>query len=246
MCRLLEEYMDFGDVLRTFSSTGNMVNRSEWDERFENFTALYQLYSAGIKEIRTKLEILDSEFLLRYDHDPIHHIESRLKAPKGITGKLEKKGIPLSTENVVKYVHDVAGIRVICSYIEDIYQISGMLLRQSDITLVRKKDYIKQPKQSGYRSLHLVVSIPIYLSDQVEEVLVEVQLRTIAMDFWATLEHQIKYKSGMTVPEHLKKELCDCSDSIAELDRRMQRIHENIRDSALQQIASKESIFTNP
>lgn len=222
--------MDFGEVMRSFSGESSKDHGElNWgDQPMTELTALYQLYNAGIKEVRTKLEILDSEFLLKYEHDPIHHIEYRLKSPRSVAQKLKSKGLPLTKEAVWMHVQDVAGIRIICSYIEDIYQISGLLISQSDVTLVRKKDYIQAPKESGYRSLHLVVSIPVYLSDCVKQVHVEVQIRTIAMDFWASLEHQIKYKSGSSISGPLRTELRDCADAICDLDRRMQRIHQKI------------------
>ena len=220
--------MDFGEVMRAFSE-----NRQSYVPFFENNNSLsqmYQLYNAGIKELRTKLEILDSEFMLMYEHDPIHHIEYRLKSPQSIEEKLSKKNMEFRPENVNEYVNDVAGIRVICCFLEDIYHVSGLLLAQNDVELVQKKDYIVSPKLSGYRSLHLVVSVPVYFSDHSKRVKVEIQFRTIAMDFWASLEHQLKYKSGKDVPESLRDELLDCADSISQLDRRMQRIHRKINE----------------
>lgn len=224
--------MDFGEVMRTFfDDKENRVQFFENDDfpkKVESLTQMYQLYSAGIKGLRAKLEILDSEFMLGYDHNPIHHIEYRLKSPTSIQEKLDRKSLPLTVENVWKHVNDVAGVRVICSFLEDIYHVSGLLLAQSDVSLVRKKDYIVTPKDSGYRSLHLVVAIPIYLSSRAEHVQVEVQFRTIAMDFWASLEHQLKYKSHKDIPQNLRDELLECSNSISKLDRQMQGIHQKI------------------
>lgn len=222
--------MDFGEVMKAFSEDTqfSFLDGSHLGGQVEDFAIMYQLFSAGVKQIRTKLEILDSEFMFRNDHDPIHHMEYRLKSPKSIAEKLKKNGLELTAGNAMEHVQDIAGIRVICSFLEDIYHVSGLLLSQKDVELVRKKDYIISPKDSGYRSLHLVVSIPVFLSDHTERVNVEIQFRTIAMDFWASLEHQLKYKSNKNIPEHLRQELYDCAGSIADLDSKMQAIHQKI------------------
>ena len=231
--------MDFGEVIRTFSESGseppNFFSASHQLADDIDMMQMYQLYSAGIMGLRTKLEILDSEFMLNYDHKPIHHIEHRLKTPASIKEKLLKRKLPLQVATIRSEIKDVAGIRVICSFLEDLYHVSGFLLSQKDVRLVEKKNYILSPKPSGYRSLHLVVSIPIYLSDRTEQVLVELQFRTIAMDFWASLEHQLKYKSPFPVPKHLHSELHDCADAIASLDLRMERIHQKILENRLAQ-----------
>lgn len=231
--------MNFNEVKRTFSHETplSLFNNGGYSEDFLPLAQMYQLYNAGIKELYTKLEIFDSEFRLRYEHDPIHHIEYRLKSPKSIEEKLKKKKLPFTVESIHKHVTDVAGIRVICSYLEDIYHVSGLLLAQKDIKLIQKKDYIITPKKSGYRSLHLVVSIPIYLSDSSKRIPVEIQLRTIAMDFWASLEHQIKYKSRKNIPQHLRDELLECANSITLLERKMQSIHQRINESNFTQAA---------
>ncbi|MFV0519848.1 MAG: GTP pyrophosphokinase family protein [Lachnospirales bacterium] len=192
---------------------------------------LNQIYSAAIKEISTKLEILDNEFSVRYDHNPIHHIESRLKKPYSILEKLERKGFEKNIEAATDHLNDIAGIRVICNYIKDIYDVADFLLRQDDVTLINRKDYIEEPKANGYRSLHIVVTVPVFLSTETKLVPVEVQLRTIAMDFWASLEHKLEYKSKNEDKEDIRIELLECAKSASELDIKMQnlyfKIHEN-------------------
>ncbi len=194
----------------------------------KKFIEMQQLYNAAIKEIYTKLEILNEEFQVKYDYNPIHHIESRLKSAKSILGKLEKKNLPLSFESIQNNILDIAGIRVICNYIDDIYKIEDFLARQDDVKIIRVRDYIKDPKENGYRSLHIILQIPIYLYDRTELMPVEIQIRTIAMDFWASLEHHMKYKSKNDVPKYLKDRLTNCSDVITKLDEEMQLIHKEV------------------
>lgn len=197
---------------------------SDIESRIEEIQDMEMLYSSAIKEISTKLEILDHEFKIKRKRNPIEYIKSRVKAPKSIINKLIRKGLPISFEAARSNLNDIAGIRVICSFVSDIYEIAEMLKRQEDITLIHEKDYIKNPKHNGYRSLHMVLEIPIFFSDHVESARVEVQIRTIAMDFWASLEHKLHYKSGDKVPLHLKEVLKECADVIAETDMKMQNI----------------------
>lgn len=197
----------------------------------QEFIRLQQLYSAAIKEMNTRLEILDDEFRARYSHNPIHHIEYRLKTSVSILQKLAARGLSSSVDVIKENVTDIAGIRVICNYVEDIYSICETLTSQSDLTLKEIKDYIKNPKKSGYRSLHIVVTVPIFLSHSVEQVPVEIQIRTIAMDFWASLEHQLKYKSSEKIPEDLRKRLTACAESIAGIDNEMQSIYREINSA---------------
>lgn len=171
-----------------------------------------QLYDSAIKEVRTKLEILDDEFHVKYDHNPIHHMEYRLKSPDSIAGKLKRKGLEFSSESIMENLTDIAGVRVICNYLDDIYHIARLLVKQDDITLIRTRDYIKNPKPNGYRSLHLVVRVPVFLAESTEYIPVEVQIRTIAMDFWASLEHQLKYKSTVQPSPELHEELHKCAE----------------------------------
>lgn len=195
----------------------------------KKFLEMQQLYNAAIKELNTKLEILNEEFQVKYDYNPIHHIETRLKSAKSIIDKLEKRDLPLSFESVQENIQDIAGIRVICNYIDDIYKIEDFFSRQDDLKIIRIRDYIKEPKENGYRSLHLVLQIKIYLYDRVELMPVEIQIRTIAMDFWASLEHHLKYKAPNEIPQSLKNRLTNCSEVITKLDEEMQLIHNEVK-----------------
>ncbi len=187
------------------------------------------LYNAGIKEIKTKLEILDEEFQTKYDYNPIHHIESRLKSMRSIISKLQRRNLNFSPQSIKENLHDIAGIRVVCNYIDDVSRIADLLLQQDDIKLIKKKDYISNPKPNGYRSLHLVVEIPIYLAEKTMPVPVEIQIRTIAMDFWASLEHKLKYKTDTEVSEALRAELKECAQIIYIVDEKMQAIHKKLQ-----------------
>lgn len=195
----------------------------------EQFTQQQMIYQAAMKEIKTKLEILDDEFQALYDHTPIHHMEYRLKSSKSIIEKLQKRHYEISSDSIRKNLTDIAGVRVICNYLNDINRISDLLLRQDDITLVRKSDYIENPKENGYRSLHLIVLVPVFLAERTEFVPVEIQIRTIAMDFWASLEHQLKYKSHNEISGDLRKRLKSCAESITSLDEEMQLIYKEIK-----------------
>ena len=188
------------------------------------FSDLRMRYHAAIKEISTKLEVLDNEFSVKYDYNPIHHMQCRLKSIDSIMEKIERKGWQKEIESVYK-ITDFAGVRVICNYIDDIYTVEDSLLRQDDIKLLKRKDYIKNPKESGYRSLHLIVEVPIFLSDRTYNMPVEIQIRTIAMDTWASLEHELKYKRKEDMPGYVVQELKNCAKSMAELDATMERIH---------------------
>lgn len=194
----------------------------------DDYVKIAHIYEAGIKEIKTKLEILDSEFKIIYDHNPIHHIESRLKKPKSIIHKAMNKGLDLNFDSITNNIYDIAGIRVICNYEDDVYRVAELLMNQSDIETIRIKDYIKNPKDNGYRSLHLVLQIPIFLSSHVKPICVEVQLRTIAMDFWASLEHKLRYKTNNLIDDDVKNELYECALEIASLDSKMQKIHNKV------------------
>lgn len=197
-------------------------------ESMRTLLKMQQIYEAGIKEIRTKLEILDSEFKVKYDHNPIHHIESRLKKPESMVKKAIAKNIPLTEKSIMNHIHDIAGIRVICNYVDDVYDVARLLMNQDDIRVKEIKDYIENPKPSGYRSLHLVLEIPIFLAEGPKPIHVEVQLRTIAMDFWASLEHRLKYKTNNEVSADIREELTECAKQIADLDNKMQGIHNRL------------------
>ena len=183
-------------------------------------------YKSAIVEIESKFRVLDMQFGINYDRNPIESIKSRLKSTEGIIRKLKKKGYPLTLESIEENIWDVAGIRVICSFQDDIYFLSESLLRQDDIRLIKKKDYIKNPKPNGYRSLHLIVEVPIFLSNEKKWVKVEIQFRTIAMDFWASLEHKIRYKKELIKEnmEKINKELIECAQMCSELDKKMQKV----------------------
>ena len=187
------------------------------------------VYNSALKEIGTKLEILNDEFQHVHQYNPIEHIKSRIKSPESIVKKLKKHGYESSIQNMVKYVNDIAGIRVICSFTSDIYRIAEMLINQNDIRVLSVKDYILNPKPSGYKSYHLIVTVPIFLSDRIVDAKVEIQIRTIAMDFWASLEHQIHYKASHEVPDCVVGELRECADIISQTDQRMQRLSKQIR-----------------
>ena len=205
-----------------------LVPNTDITDTLQEFMALQQLYDAGIKEVRTKLEILDDEFKIKHDHNPIHHMEYRLKSVNSILGKLEKRGLEVSLDSNVTNLTDIAGVRVICNYVSDVYKIADLLIKQSDIKLIAKKDYIKHPKENGYRSLHLVVEVPIFLAEKVQPTTVEIQIRTIAMDFWASLEHHLRYKADNEVPDGVRDELIECAKTISNLDYKMQGIHEEL------------------
>ena len=198
-------------------------------QNYQEFLQLQHLYNAAIKEIQMRLEVLNDEFSVKFSRSPIHHIESRLKSPQSILEKLQRKGFPASLESAKKNVNDIAGVRVVCCYIDDVYRVEEMLLRQSDMELVKRQDYIKTPNYNGYRSLHLDLRVPIFLSDRTEHVLAEVQLRTVAMDFWASLEHDLRYKADKSaLPEGINEEMFRCADEIAEIDRKMQDMYRRI------------------
>lgn len=192
------------------------------------FLELMMMYECAIKEITTKLEILSKEFTVKRNRCPIEFISSRVKSPDSIVGKLERKNLDISVKNVSKYLDDIAGVRVICSFIDDIFDIADMLTQQDDIVLLECKNYIKNPKPNGYRSLHLIVEVPVFLSDRKQPMRVEIQIRTIAMDFWASLEHQLKYKKDIENANDIVKELKDCADIIAQTDDRMLKIKNQI------------------
>ncbi len=191
---------------------------------------LMAYYRCAIMEVETKFKVLNEQFSLQYDRNPIETIKSRLKSPDGIARKLKRKDYPFTLQSIEENIHDVAGIRVICSFPEDIYLLSECLLQQDDITLIEIKDYIKNPKESGYRSLHLIIEVPIFLENEKKNMKVEVQLRTIAMDFWASLEHKLRYKKDIPKEETelLSKELVECARISADLDSRMEQIRNRI------------------
>ena len=195
----------------------------------ENFNKLRAYYKCAIMEVETKLNVLNEQFSLQYDRNPINSIQTRLKRLESIREKLKRGDFPLTVESIEENLNDVAGVRVICSFPEDVYMIAEALLNQDDITLIEKKDYIKNPKPNGYRSLHLIVTVPIFLSDEKKLMKVEIQLRTIAMDSWASLEHQIRYKKDCEFTEDMAAELYRCAQISAELDERMDKLRSSVQ-----------------
>ena len=195
----------------------------------EEWNRTLLLYDSVLREINTKLEILNNEFKQTHQYNPIEHITSRIKSPESIARKIRKKNLELTVENIVKYVNDVAGVRIICSFTSDIYKIASAISNQDDVTVLRVKDYIATPKPNGYTSYHMIVSIPIFLTNDVIDTKVEIQIRTIAMDFWASLEHKIYYKFEGNAPEHIREELRACSEITATLDKRMHELNEEVK-----------------
>ena len=198
-------------------------------ENFQDYLALQHLYQAALKQLQIKFEVLNDEFQVRSGRSPIHHIESRLKSTASIIAKLQNRNYAVTLDSAKQNINDIAGIRVVCSYSDDVYAVAEMLLRQSDVRLVQTQDYIQHPNFNGYRSLHLDIQIPIYLSDHTEHVNVEVQLRTVAMDFWASLEHDLRYKSQKDIPARISQEMWDAAQAIASIDRQMQAIYKEIQ-----------------
>lgn len=199
-------------------------------EDADGWETLMFLYNAALKEINTKIDILNDEFQHIYHYTPIEHIKSRIKTPASIVNKLKKNGYETSVENMVKYVNDIAGIRIICSFTSDIYLIADMITKQSDLKVVSVKDYITHPKVSGYQSYHILVTVPIHLTQGIVDTIVEIQIRTIAQDFWASLEHKIYYKFEGNAPDYIRRELQECADIVSNLDRRMLSLNEKIQE----------------
>ena len=197
-----------------------------------DFLVMQNLYDAAVRQLTLKFNILNSEFNVLYARNPIHHIDGRVKSQASIVAKLVKKGLPVSIESARENVNDIAGVRVVCSYIDDVYRVAEMFERQTDVEIVKKQDYIKTPNYNGYRSLHLDIKVPVYLSNRTEYVGAEIQIRTIAMDFWASLEHDIRYKVDKTkLPEGINEEMFECAGKIAEIDRQMQDMYQRIKAS---------------
>lgn len=213
------------------NESGNDVK--SWEE-------VVLIYNSALKEIGTKLEILNDEFQHVHQYNPIEHIKSRIKTPQSIVKKLKKHGYESTIRNMVEYVNDIAGVRVICSFTSDIYRIAEMLINQSDIKVLSVKDYILHPKASGYKSYHLIITVPIFLSDRIVDTKVEIQIRTVAMDFWASLEHKIHYKFEGNAPEHIKRELVECARMVSELDAKMLSLNEQVQEFATENHCGQE------
>lgn len=212
----------------SFKNIINMEHPELLMQKFEPFNRLMMEYHCAIMEIETKLKVLDAEFSLNHNRNPIEDIRTRIKTPVSIIDKMKRKGFPFSVASIEKNLSDVAGIRVICSFPEDIYTVKEMLICQDDITLLEEKDYIKNPKPNGYRSLHLIVGIPIFLATGKKEMKAEIQLRTIAMECWASLEHKMKYKKDIRNADEISRKLIHCAQISYELDQEMQAIRNEI------------------
>ena len=248
--RNLEELMTQGR-LRRESRRDEFVRKSLLSDEFldlvqknkKPFDLMMSYYQCAIMEIETKFRVLDQEYSLEYDKNPIEAIKSRVKSPESLAKKIRRKNIPMSLTSIEENIKDIAGVRVICSFPDDIYELEESFLKQDDIILIERKDYIKNPKPSGYRSLHLIVQVPIFLQNTKKFVTVEVQLRTIAMDFWASLEHKIYYKFEGNAPEYISKDLQECAKMVSELDDKMLSLNEAIQECIAQQ--DKDQIRMN-
>ncbi len=199
-------------------------------KKVENYGELVIMYNSAIREVRTKLEILNDELSIGNRKNPIQFIKSRIKKPASIVKKLQKMDKEISLESIMDNLDDIAGIRVICAFIDDVYKIREMLIKQDDIKLISEKDYIKNPKENGYRSYHLIIEVPVFFSDKKQWVRVEIQIRTVAMDFWASLEHQLRYKKDLKDSKEIEKELMECAQTIADTDLRMMNIRDKIEE----------------
>ena len=203
-----------------------------WIHQAHEFQRVMMMYACAIREVKTKLEVLNDDLAVRYQRNPIQMIKSRVKKPLSILEKLKRRGYPVSVQSVAENLYDVAGIRVICSFIDDIYVVAEMLARQDDVNVLMVKDYIRCPKVNGYRSYHMIIEIPVFFSDRKEKMRVEVQIRTMAMDFWASLDHQMKYKKDLDDSGEISEELKECAEIIAQTDLKMQSIRQKIENRA--------------
>lgn len=220
----------------------HQIEQLKWIKN--EITRFMMMYKFGLDEVETKIKILKEEFQLLHDYNPIEHTKSRIKSPESILDKLYRKGESFSFENIKRKIKDIAGLRITCSFISDIYRIQDMLEKQSDLTILEVKDYIKNPKPNGYRSLHLIVEVPVFMSDREENVCVEIQIRTIAMDFWASLEHKIYYKYNQAIPSRMLHELKEAADTATELDKQMERLHNEITVLKEKQLDDSETDLT--
>ncbi|MCD8130533.1 MAG: GTP pyrophosphokinase family protein [Lachnospiraceae bacterium] len=211
-------------------SEAGMEENSIKNYDIESWQEVILIYRSALKQVETKMEILNDEFQHVHQYNPIEHIKSRIKTPESIVRKLNRYGLEPTISNMVERVNDIAGIRLICSFTSDIYELAQIIAQQKDINVISVKDYIRYPKQSGYRSYHMIITIPVYLTEKTVNTRVEIQIRTVAMDFWASLEHKIKYKFEGTVPEDFREELLVCSKMVTDLDGRMEVINEAIQE----------------
>lgn len=209
------------------------------DGDVDSWKELNLMYNSALKQITTRIEILNDELQHVHKYNPIEHVKTRIKTPESIVKKLRRHGVESSIENMVEYCNDIAGIRIICSFTSDIYRLAEMISLQDDIRVLSVKDYIVNPKPSGYKSYHMIVTVPVYLSDRHDDVKVEIQIRTVAMDFWASLEHKINYKFEGNAPERISLELVECAHMVSDLDARMLALNEEIQMLSEQQKDNK-------
>ncbi len=227
----LHQYLCYtkGEVLgRRYIEGAEMELQSGNGEGIDSWKEVTLIYNAALRQVETKMEILNEEFQHVHQYNPIEHIKSRIKTPESIVKKLKRGGYESTIDNMVKYINDIAGIRIICSFTSDIYRIAEMIRKQRDIEVIAVKDYITFPKASGYKSYHMIVTVPVYLSDRTVDTKVEIQIRTVAMDFWASLEHKIHYKFEGDAPEYIREELIECAKMVSDLDARMLSLNDEI------------------
>ena len=205
-----------------------MELKTDNKEGIDGWNEVTLIYNSALRQIETRMQILNDEFQHVHQYNPIEHIKSRIKTPESIVKKLKRNGYESTIDNMINYINDIAGIRIICSFTSDIYRIADMIAEQKDILVVGVKDYITFPKSSGYKSYHMIVTVPVYLSDRTVDAKVEIQIRTVAMDFWASLEHKIHYKFEGAAPEHIRSELVECAKMVADLDARMLQLNDEV------------------
>lgn len=220
--------LDSSFVLDAAKLQNSVIKDEEMILQLKQFRGFMMIYNCAIKEIKTKFEVLNEDLSIIRKRNPIEFIESRVKSPESILNKLKRKNLPYSLESIINNIYDIAGIRVVCGFIDDIYEVAEMLKIQDDIKILEIKDYIKKPKPNGYRSYHMIIEIPVFFANRKQFVKVEVQLRTIAMDFWASLEHQMRYKKNIKGLQEVADELKECADVIAQTDIKMQELNKKI------------------
>lgn len=221
-------YTNYVMTAKYYIKGEKMETKIDHGDGIESWKEVTLIYNAALRQVETKMEILNEEFQHVHQYNPIEHIKARIKSPESIVKKLRRNGYESTIENMVNHINDIAGIRIICSFTSDIYRIAEMISEQRDIKVIGVKDYITYPKASGYKSYHMIVTVPVYLSDRIVDTKVEVQIRTVAMDFWASLEHKIHYKFEGSAPEHIKNELVECAKMVSDLDARMLSLNEEI------------------
>ncbi len=218
-----------------------MDTQITFNESVESWETLMFLYNSALKEVCTKLEILNDEFKHVHKYDPIEYIKSRIKTPESIVKKLKRHDLEINVDNMINHINDIAGVRIVCSFTSDIYRIVEMIGKQHDLTVISVKDYIRNPKANGYKSFHMLVSVPIFIGQEVVDTKVEVQIRTIAMDFWASLEHKIYYKFEGNAPDYISRELRDCATIVSMMDAKMLQLNEEIMKAKKQQEEESKS-----